>query len=143
MSSQKLARKWEKGQSLVEAVIALGVAVIAITALINLSLVAVRSAQSGRNNLTGQNLANQCLEIVRALRDDSWSNLPEEGTYYLSEAGNIESEESEGEIGIYTRKLDIGDVAAEKKQVTCTILWTEGNEEKQVRVATYLTNWNE
>jgi len=135
----------EAGQSLIEAIIALGVAVIVITALINLSLVSLHSSQSGRNQLKAQNLANQGLERVRALRDESWANLPDTGTYRLTPTG-LEAIE-EGELGetvdIFTRKIYIRAVDGQKIQVTSLVIWVEGGQEQEAEVTSFLTNWHE
>jgi len=142
----------EVGQSLVEAMIALGVAVIVIVALINLSLVSLRSSTIARNQLTAKNLANQGLEMVRALRDQDWANLPSNDgstTYYLNsdKTALITTQEEkiakEATANFFTRKIFVKDDVADpdKKQVTCELDWSDSSGAKQVSVSTYLTNW--
>lgn len=140
----------ESGQSLVEAMIALGVAVIVIVALVNLSLVSLRSSTIAQSQLTAKNLANQGLEIVRSLRDQDWGNLPVTSTepYYLNSDKTdlvdspVEKIDKEPGDGFFTRKIFVADVGDDqKKQVTCVVEWTDSSGDKQVSVSTYLTNW--
>ncbi|MDP2874215.1 MAG: hypothetical protein Q8N84_02915 [bacterium] len=150
----KLTRKnYESGQSLVEAMIALGVAVIVIVALVNLSLVALRSSTVAQNQLTAKNLANQGLEIVRSLRDSGWSNLPEPPStdpYYLNSDKTAlvttpaEEIAKEATAGFFTREIYISNVGGDqKKQITCVVKWTDSSGGQQVAVSTYLTNWRQ
>src|SRR4030042_4162482 len=146
-----LARKsYESGQSLVEAMIALGVAVIVIVALVNLSLISLRSSTVAQNQLTAKNLANQGLEVVRSLRDQDWGNLPPASTepYYLNSEKTglvsdiVEKIDKESGDEFFTRKIFVADVGDDqKKQVTCEVTWSDSSGDKQVAVPTYLTNW--
>lgn len=145
-------KSYEVGQSLVEAMIALGVAVIVIVALINLSLAALHSSTVAQNQLTAKNLANQGLEIVRSLRDQDWGNLPATSTdpYYLNSdktalvASPVEKIDKEATADFFTRKIFIADIGDDqKKQVTCGVEWEDSAGQQQVSVSTYLTNWRQ
>lgn len=142
----------ESGQSLVEAMIALGVAVIVIVALVNLSLVALRSSTVAQNQLTAKNLANQGLEVVRSLRDSGWGNLPEPpiaGPYYLNPektgfATDVEQIDKETTEKFFTREIYVSNIGDDqKKQITCVVKWTDSSGDQQVAVSTYLTNWRQ
>lgn len=145
-------KSYESGQSLVEAMIALGVAVIVIVALVNLSLVSLRSSTVAQNQLTAKNLANQGLETVRSLRDQDWANLPATSTnpYYLNsdKTGLVDSPvekiDKEATADFFTRKIFVADVGDDqKKQVTCVVEWDDSTGQQQVAVSTYLTNWRQ
>lgn len=143
----------EAGQSLVEAMIALGVAMIVIVALVNLSLVSLRSSTIAQNQLTAKNLANQGLEIVRSLRDSGWGNLPEPPStepYYLNSEKTAlvttpaEEIAKEATLKFFTREIYITNIGDnQKKQITCVVKWTDSAGAQQVAVSTYLTNWRQ
>lgn len=147
-------KSYESGQSLVEAMIALGVAVIVIVALVNLSLVALRSSTIAQNQLMAKNLANQGLEAVRALRDSDWGKLPSDTgstIYYLNSdktgfTTTVEQiDKDTTTTKFFTRKIFVKDDAVdqEKKQVTCEVTWSDSSGQKQVSISTYLTNWRQ
>jgi Tfp pilus assembly protein PilV len=73
----------QSGQSLLEVIIALGIAVAIIISFTNATINAVRSAQYAKNQNQATKLAQETIEIVRTIRDqdrdigsgDTWSEL--------------------------------------------------------------------
>jgi Tfp pilus assembly protein PilV len=69
--------KDQKGIGLVEAILALGVAVIVITSLVSLSVFTLRSSTKGKLLLRGSKLSSTELELIRAYKDSgiSWASF--------------------------------------------------------------------
>jgi len=121
----------QKGQSLIELVVALGVFVIVISALAYLvfnSYVAGRLAQE----ITQANfLAEEGLEKARSIRDNNWQDL-------------TIGESTETIDGKFTRtiKVDVIDADVNRKKITSKIIWPfSGSKTQEIILVTYLTNW--
>jgi type II secretory pathway pseudopilin PulG len=63
----------EKGQTLVEAIVAIAVAVIIVTSLVSLGIGTQRAANTSRNQNQNTRYGEETIEIVRSIRD---ANLP-------------------------------------------------------------------
>jgi len=138
--------KSETGQSLIELLIALGVFIVVISSL---AFFILNSYVSGRlaEEITKANfLAEEGLETVRSIRDNSWQDLSE-GYHGLAIFGNnwifqgaqedISSQLKEG-----IRVIEIENIGSDRKKVTSQITWQfiEGRPQ-EVKLVTYLTNW--
>lgn len=60
---------YQKGQSLVEVVVALGIAVIIVIAFTSASINSIREAQFAKDQNQATRIAQKTLELVRAIRD--------------------------------------------------------------------------
>lgn len=65
----------EGGQTLVEVLLALGIAVIIITAIISVVIIALSNASFSKNQNLANAFAQEGLEVVRAIRDRSWTDF--------------------------------------------------------------------
>ena len=136
-----------KGQSLIELIIAIGVFVIVISGL---SFLILESFVSGRlaSEVTIANfLAEEGMEATRSIRDNSWNDLTA-GNHGLAILGNNNwvFQGSQEDIGDQlrggTRIIEIEDIDPDRKRVISQITWqfTEGRPQ-EVRLISYLTNW--
>ncbi len=66
--------KDNRGQSLVELLVALFILIVAITATIVLIVTSINAGRDSRDKLVGTNLAREALEIVRNIRDSNWTD---------------------------------------------------------------------
>ena len=62
----------QKGQSLLELLVALSILVVALTATIVLIVTSINAGREARNKLVATSLAREGIEIVRNIRDSNW-----------------------------------------------------------------------
>jgi Tfp pilus assembly protein PilV len=99
----------QKGQSLIEVVIALSIAIIVAVAFTNVTITSVRNAQFAKNQNLATKYAQQTIEYLRAIRDqdrvisaspvENWSdlwevNLGTTGQCYNLDKSNIQLTEA-------------------------------------------------
>lgn len=146
--SSEQGRRAQAGQTLVEVMVALGVAVTIIVALVTATVSSMRNAQFAKLQAQATKLSQEALEKARAQRDQQgWATfksgfvdvrcLPSSGTW--SSSGCTETDKIEG---VFLRNVNFADVSGEeKKSVTVTTSWTDANGTHQSTLATYLTKW--
>lgn len=71
------------GFTLLEVIVALGVLMIALAAILSLAAGILRAAQSSRDEFVAANLAQEAIEMVRSARDSNWLGYPDERTRWL------------------------------------------------------------
>jgi len=148
-----------RGQSLVEAVVAVAVVLLLVTGLIVATTSSVKFSTLSSYRTQATQIAKEVMEAVRDLRDSSWTDFITksisgvETTYCLS--GSYEwtilpdGEECAGDTGdfyIRTVKFDLetpdaGKPDQKRMKVTVTIGWAEGTSKKSATLVTYFTNW--
>ncbi|MFA5747095.1 MAG: prepilin-type N-terminal cleavage/methylation domain-containing protein [Candidatus Paceibacterota bacterium] len=138
----------EKGQSLVELMIAMGLFALsaaAITLLVLDSYVAVRAGQEKTRAVF---LAEEGMEAARAIRDNNWSNLTvgdhgivvSSNRWYFS--GTQEDISSKLKNG--TRKITVEQVDTDRKKVTSLVSWDFSETRSQeVSLVSYFSNWRQ
>lgn len=133
---------FKKGFSLIEAI--LSVTLLGMIA-ISLGSILIYSQQGSR--LSGDRsqasfLAEQALEAVRNIRDNDFSALSS-GIYGLTTTGNkwALSASYPETIDIFTREIEISDLAPDRKMITARVGWTDNGNYREVEEITYLTNW--
>ena len=142
MSTGQKAYYLDKGFTLLEAILSGALFIIIATAVIG-GLINGRESTAlagarGRAVL----LAEEGLEAVRNLRDNSFANLVD-GTYGLATtsnqwtlAGNSDS------VDGFTRQITVGTVDTYTKSITSTVTWQQNLQRNgTVTVNTLLTNW--
>lgn len=82
--------KCMKGQTLIEALVALGAAVIIVSAITAVVISALNNAQFSKNQNLATQFAQQGMEIMRQMRDSDWTtfNGLESATYCLNKESN-------------------------------------------------------
>lgn len=154
-------KKKSGGQTLVEAIVALGVAVIIITALVAVTTTALNRAQFVKERTQAQKYAQEGLEWIRAERDKDWSDfankagLPPIGTSYCLNADPLTgwpsgacaaNDYSLG--GLFKREAVLeranivpGPPDPDQVEVRVTVSWQEGGRTHKSEQTTYLTSW--
>lgn len=64
-----------KGQTLVESLLAIAVAVLVVTALVGVGISSMRAASFGKNQAEAVRLASQALEVLQSKRDADWGSF--------------------------------------------------------------------
>lgn len=67
-------KKISKGQTMIEAVVAVGMLLFTVYAMSQLSLVSIRGGMFSKNQLLATQLAREAIEVIRSKRDANWLN---------------------------------------------------------------------
>ncbi len=131
-----------KGQSLVEAIVAIGITILVVTGLVVLAIGAVRSATVSKNRSLAVQYAQEGTEALRSIRDRSFAELPVGGTNRLVWTGSEWSTLAGTEtLGLFTRSFTTTLVSAGKLKVDLTVAWSDSAGAHTVDLTTYLTDW--
>lgn len=141
---------WEKGQSLIELLVAIGIFVIAASSLAFLILDSYVSGRLAEEITKANFLAEEGLEATRSIRDNDWNQLTADSYgLAISETENTwvftvppEGTDVSDQLRGGTRIIMIEDVGTDRKKVTSRVTWQFTQARPQeIRLVTYLTNW--
>ena len=127
----------EKGQVLVEAVIALAVSVLIISGLLSVVTASIGSATFSRNQSSATKYTEEGMELVRSYRDqNTWD------VFY----GNIGACQDKAGISLhpqtnFDRKVTCISVDSSKVKVTAIVSWTDSKGTHNSKLVSYLTKW--
>lgn len=133
----------EKGQSLLEVLIALSAAVLIISAIAVVVISSLSNTQFTKNQNLANHYAQEGIEVVRKIRDSSWNNFDTHvsGDYCLSQGETVlpttplpPGSNCAQNIGIFVREIDIerisavcpGGVNPNGSKVTSVVSWSDG-----------------
>lgn len=133
--------KKQQGFSVAEVIIAAAVLAIFMSGLVSAYIGFGRQIRTSGNKQKAVMLAEEALEAVRNIRDNSFANLSD-GTYGLSTAGNQWNfSGSSDTTGSFTRQTTVSTITANQKQITSTVSWRDNSNNRSVSETTYMTNW--
>lgn len=127
----------EKGQMMVEALIALGVAVIIIAAITSMIVSALSNAIAAKNQDLATQYAKQGIEVVRNISKTDWTYFKDlSNTFCLNEGSNTLSGTIAGEkegcgqnLGNFIRNVEIvntgTDCGEDISKVTVNVFWSD------------------
>jgi len=137
----------QSGQTLVEAIVVIGLVMLLVTGLIAGTTTSLKSSQSGRTKSEALKFADEGMELIRLMRDDNWTTfqsysglycLASDGTLTLpgalSCATNIHTTDNS-----FARSVTftwLGD----KMQVHVSVAYQDGGQQS-VDLDTYFTQW--
>lgn len=152
-----------KGFTLIEALVALVILTISLGPALILSSSVSSTASVIQNNLIAANLAQEGVEVVRALRDANWYNgFPfdnglADGVYRIEWNSNaliaLGSNPplkvsaglynySAGTDTLFKRTVTITKINSEELRIISEVIWTErGNRVRNVKVESHLFDW--
>jgi len=146
----------DKGQTLLEVILAVAVAIIVIYALVSLATIATLYAQSALRRSEAVELANAGMEAFRLERDlGGFSSQclranDLNNTYIISSSptcaflasSTLPYEEIRPRLNVvYRRSMIVENSGLNKKYIRVTVKWTEGTSERKVPMTGVLTNW--
>lgn len=132
----------KEGFSIVEALLAGSVFALLVVAMIGSIIFGTESAAVGGNRSRGVYLAEEGLEAVKNIKDESFSNL-RAGTHGLTISGNkwVLSGASDTQ-DIFTRAIRITDIDSFRKDVTSTVTWKDtGTRNGSISLRSRFTDW--
>jgi len=143
------------GQSMIEAVVAIGVVILLITGLVAATTSSLQSGQMSKDRTQALQYAKEGLEIVRTIKEAKWSDIPlTEKTYCLAKEQQTLGGETLGSCSInidskFTRTVIFSDdvstctATGSCRKVTMIVSWTEVSQERSVTLTSYITNWRD
>jgi Tfp pilus assembly protein PilV len=149
-----------RGQSLIEAIVTVGVVVLIVTGLIVSANFSLTYSSMNKKRTKALSYANEALEVARSQRMQDWNAFPAPGTSYCL-GKNATSFTTSAPAGgcpldidtMYSRTVDFsvetgtGGVglpctdSTECRKVVVTVGWMENSKTRFVTLSTYITNW--
>ncbi len=137
-----------KGQTLIEIVVAIGVVVLLVTGLVAGATVTLKAAQYAREKSLAVRYSQEAFEIVRKLRDSGWETFLTYGSaggiiWCLDKAGSWTQSAVNCPVNIdtiYTRTV-VFTWADPKMKADVSVVWTDGTRTYRVDQTTYFTQW--
>ena len=135
----------EKGQSLIELLVAMAVFVLIISAITFLVLDSYIAHRAGREETIATLLAEEGLEAARSIRDNDWNDLVD-GNHGI--ATTVDSwifqgtEEDIDQLKEGKRKIIVSSIDNSRKEVKSQITWEfSADRPREIILVTYLTHW--
>lgn len=134
-----------KGQSLIEAVIALGVVLLVVIALVQAVTTSIKSADFAKKTAQAASYCQEGMENIRAYRDASW-------TTFLTKVGS-KRDLSTPTPGVacpsnpnisgtpFIRCVEMGQIAADKVKATVTVDWSDSSGTHTSKLISFFTKW--
>ncbi|HDQ88534.1 MAG TPA: type II secretion system protein [candidate division WWE3 bacterium] len=142
------SKKKEKGQSIIEFIVAVGIMLIVAGSGALSVLGALSANKQAKDHIQASAYAQEGLEAIRAVRNNSWDAL-ENGNHGLTNTqGYWELSGNSDSQGKYTRVITIEDATIEEelqmdtKLITSRVTWNSTpTRQGNVEFTTYLTKW--
>lgn len=139
----------ENGQSLVEAIVAVGLVMVIATALISVTTTGLKASQSGKLRSKAVVLAQDGIEQTRKLRDSGWTALQNRDaqTWCLSKTSEFIKTtdcpyDAEDPSSPYFRSVTYTwDNPNSRMKVDSVVSWNERSQVKNITLTTYFTQW--
>lgn len=161
--NRRSALNSSRGFTLIEALVALVILTLALVPALIFASSLSATTSVAKNNLVAINLAQEGVEVVRALRDINWFNNSafnnglDDGIYRVEWNSNfliaLETNPplkvnnglynySAGTDTIFQRTITLTNVNSGEIRVVSNVIWTErGNRARDVMVESHLFNW--
>jgi len=147
--------KYQKGQSLVEMVVVIGMVVLLVTGIVAGTTVSLRRSETSQRRSNALSFAQEGIELARKTRDSGWTAFAllgsSETTYCVGSDGlwNPSSPCSPNIDNKFTRSIMLHiipipdtDPPMDEMKVTSRVAWGDTtNPLNTVHLITYLTGW--
>ena len=154
-SNNQTQNKYSSGQTLFELVVALGIGILMITAVVVLVTGSVKNSSFSQNNAMATRFAQEGLEWAKGEKEESWSSIFDKssignGTSYCLQTlswSNGSSNCTQIANTVLTRtitmkKLDTDNNGEyETIQATSSVTWADSNQTHDITLDTQFTDW--
>ena len=164
-SFRQYRKSHECGFTLVEALAALAVLTVGLVPIMMAAFSATGVADSLRNDMIASNLAQEGIEVVRAVRDTNWfKGLPafDPSTITMGDHqvvwnsttitaaytniplkidGNGVYNYTTGTNTIFYRKVTLTQISASEIQVISDVTWKDRKQNRDIKIESYLFDW--
>ncbi|MFZ2189971.1 MAG: prepilin-type N-terminal cleavage/methylation domain-containing protein, partial [Candidatus Magasanikiibacteriota bacterium] len=149
-----------KGQSLLEVIVALAIFALISATMVSLSTGGFVSMNVGGEQTEAQALAGEGVEAVRAIRDRAWNELTFTTSSITTSSGQwiFSGENTIAQLGDYKRTITVETICrdvsnnitpcpgfytdVQTKKITSQIDWPVRDTTNTVKQVSYLTNWD-
>jgi Tfp pilus assembly protein PilV len=139
------------GQSMVEALVVVGVVVLLVTGLVSATTASLGVSRMSKNKTQALQYAKEGLEIVRIVKNSSWDSVPQTTQSFCIAKG-------QNDLGtplsvcpydidnFFSRMVTISDSGIctalnSCRNVSVTVSWKESSQDKSVTLTSFVTNW--
>jgi len=144
-----LTKQKNKGQSLIEFVVAIGILVIITASGTTALLSSLSINRFSKEEIQASGYAQEGLEAAKSIRNQDWDNLAN-GTYGIDDSSGSWkfADSSNILLSKFTRVIKVedaeleGEILSETKKITSTVSWNHvPSKTSRVKYVTYLTDW--
>lgn len=141
--------KWkiQRGQVIVELLVAFGLAAILLPALLT-GLIGARNGKvQQEQRILAVGLLREGEEVVRSVRDSGWDNVKTNGIYYPKAVGTswtLTTDAAYKTVGDFERTIEIADIVPvdpSLKKITITVIWGGSFIPSSMSSTLYITRW--
>lgn len=153
-----MSLKAQAGQTLLELVMAIGVGVVVVTAIVSITTLSLKNSGFAKTNAQATRHSQEAIEWLRAERDKSWPTVfAKSGVtaqYYCltnlawpaapgtcTATQYITGTTFKREISLINRDLEPSIDGNETIQAEVTVTWNDSSGDHQSKLTTQLTNW--
>jgi type II secretory pathway pseudopilin PulG len=150
MKIETIARN-SSGQTLVEAIVVIGLVVLLVTGLISGTTGSMRSSQNVRARSEATKYASEGVELLRIMRDTNWTTFSAyNGGFCFGSDGALTSIPPEPltcgtnittETNKLMRTVTFSLPSPGTVQVNVSVYYQDGSTERSVHLDTYFTDW--
>jgi type II secretory pathway pseudopilin PulG len=136
----------QKGQTLVEAIVVIGIVVLLVTGLIAGTTMSLKTARTSKTRTQAVKYSQEAIEVIRSKRDENWNTfIGFNGQYCIDSNGNLESVLSGCSTivtpdGTYVRTI-LFTPNIFRMVVLVTVHYPDETENKPIVLTTYFTQW--
>lgn len=143
-----------RGQTLVEAIVVIGLVVLLVTGLIAGTTMSLHTTGSARTRSQAVKYSQEGIELIRTIRDENWNTFFTKfaGGYCFGSAANNDPVAALiPQVGTcpvniittdnsFTRSVQFVS-EADRMKITVSVQYMEGADTKSIDLTTYLTQW--
>lgn len=139
------------GSTLVESVVAIGLASVIISAIVGMVVSAIASSTAAKSRTTATRYAEEGLEVSRLTRDkNSWTtffaNYVNASVWHVGSSNVLVTSPDTGVTSVYTREIRLTNTSSpltnnDRVQVDVQVKWIDKGKNEVVELVSYLTKW--